>query len=254
MIIPRIIPCLLLRGKGLVKGVRFRNHQYIGDPINTVQLFNTKEVDEIVFLDITATKERRIPSTDLIQSVANECLVPFSVGGGIRSIEDIRTILRAGAEKVCLNTHAFENPEFVRAAAQKFGRQSIVVSVDLRKNVFGKYHVFTRCGRKKIRGDVVGLTKKMEELGAGEILLNFIDRDGTVSGYPIEMIQQVRRKIGIPLIALGGAGTFEHLRRGIAEGGADAVAAGTMFVLHGRRRAVLISYPNKEALARIRGE
>ena len=254
MLLPRIIPCLLLKGRGLVKGVRFKNHVYVGDPINTVEIFNTKEVDELLFLDITATHEKRIPSLELIQQLADECLMPFSVGGGIRSIQHIRDILSQGAEKVCINTAAVENPGLIQEASKYFGSQSIIVSIDFKQNRRNQYELYIRCGKKRVRQlEMLSFIQQMEELGVGEILLNSIDRDGTMSGYDLELIQTVSDQVKVPLIALGGAWTDQELKDGIEVGGASAVAAGSKFVFHGERRAVLINYPDHNALIEIRG-
>ncbi|GFK94188.1 Imidazole glycerol phosphate synthase subunit HisF [Fundidesulfovibrio magnetotacticus] len=254
MLLARVIPVLLLSGRGLVKGERFSGHRYLGDPINTVKIFDAKEVDELIILDIDATREHRLPPLELVQQVADQCLMPFGVGGGIRSVEDARRILEAGAEKVCLNTHALENPDLVSAIARDFGCQSVCVSLDVKKNWFGKPEVRTRCGSKAVSKDPVETARRMEQAGAGEIMVHCVDRDGTMQGYDIPLIQSVARAVEIPVIAAGGAGTVQDLRQAIAEGGASAAAAGAMFVFHGRRRAVLVSYPSKEELREIRGE
>ncbi|MBI4234980.1 imidazole glycerol phosphate synthase subunit HisF [Candidatus Peregrinibacteria bacterium] len=254
MLLPRVIPCLLLKGLGLVKGVQFKDHRYIGDPMNAVQIFNTMEADEMLFLDILATAENRIPDLDLIQKIADQSLMPFGVGGGIQNTTHIRDILRAGAEKVCLNTYALKNPDLITEAANIFGRQSLVVSIDIKKHKKGHYEVYTNCGSKLFSEDLQGVCVLMQEKGAGEILLNSIDRDGTMSGYALEIISEMSKYINVPLIICGGAGTIRDLKDGIHIGHASAVAAGSMFVFHGPRRAVLISYPDAKELAEIRGE
>lgn len=253
-LLPRIIPVLLLKGRGLVKGIQFKNHKYVGDPINAVQIFNTKQVDELFFLDITATKENRIPPLDLIQKIADQCLMPFGVGGGIKSVEDARAILNSGAEKVCLNSYALENPKIIEEISKTFGSQSIVVSIDIKKNFFGKTVVTTRNGKKKLKMDLIQILKVVQNSGAGEILLNNIERDGTCEGYDLEILRNVSDNVSIPVIACGGACELNHLRDGLTKGKASAVAAGSMFVLHGRRKAVLISYPDKDELIHIRGQ
>jgi imidazole glycerol-phosphate synthase subunit HisF len=254
MLLPRVIPVLLLSGKGLVKGIHFGNHSYIGDPINTVQIFNAKEVDELIFLDITATTEKRIPSLDVIQRIADQCLMPFSVGGGIKTIKDIRDILNAGAEKVCINTAVMENPAIISQAANNFGRQSLIVSIDVKPDQKGVYDAYSHCGTIKTGRDAVAVARQMADLGAGEIMINSIDRDGTITGYDLPLIQQVCQSVSIPVIACGGAGSLKHLQEGIKIGGASAVAAGSFFVYQGSRRAVLISYPSKQELMDIRGQ
>jgi cyclase len=239
----RIIPVLLLDGKGLVKGRHFKDFKYVGDPMNAVRIFNEKDVDELFFLDITATREERIPMIEMIEQIADECYMPFGVGGGIRTIEHIRDILRSGAEKVSVNSVAVENPQLIRNASEMFGRQSIVVSIDVKRNWRNKYVVYTHSGTKKTKLDTIAWAIKAEELGAGEILLNSIDRDGTGSGYDLDIIKAVSDSVEIPVIACGGAGRYHDLISAIDVGHASAVAAGSLFVFHGKHRAVLISYP-----------
>lgn len=251
MLEPRIIPCLLLKGKGLVKGAQFKNHRYVGDPINAVQIFNSKEVDEIIFLDIEATKNGRIPDPEFIQKIADQCLVPFAVGGGIRSLEDARKILRSGAEKVCLNSAAWESPQLITEIAEEFGSQSIVVSLDYKKNLWGKKEAYIKCGTQKIKGSLEELAQLAEKQGAGELLLNSIDRDGSREGYEIDLIRDVSKNLKIPVIAQGGAGSEDDLKEVLQH--TDAAAAGSLFVFHGRRQGVLISYPAKEQLRVIKG-
>lgn len=238
----RIIPCLLLKNKGLVKTVKFSKNKYIGDPINAVRVFNQKEVDELIFLDITATIENRGPSMDLLSKIASECFMPFAYGGGIHSLDVVREILNLGVEKVVINSYAFENPSFINRVAEHFGSQSIIVSVDVRKNLFGKYEVYAYGGRENTKKDPVEYVIQMEKFGAGEIFLNSIDRDGTQNGYDIELIRRVSEKVGIPVIACGGAGKIEDFEEAINDGKASAVAAGSMFVFTGPHRAVLINY------------
>ncbi|MEW6602893.1 MAG: HisA/HisF-related TIM barrel protein, partial [Nitrospirota bacterium] len=190
MLKTRIIPCLLLKDRGLVKTTRFKDARYLGDPINIVRIFNDKEADELVFLDITATAENRRPPIKLLTDIAGECFMPLAYGGGIRSIEDIREILALGAEKVVVNSHAVENPSFIRKAVEYFGSQSIVVSMDVKRNFWGKDEIFTCSGRKPAGIDPVSFASLMEETGAGELLVNSIDRDGTMSGYDIGLVKK----------------------------------------------------------------
>ncbi len=248
MLITRVIPCLLLRRAALVKTVRFKNPSYVGDPINTVRIFNEKEVDELVFLDITATPESRGPQLELIAEISRECFMPFGYGGGIRTLEDVRNVLATGAEKAILNTSAWKNPGLVTEAAAQFGSQSIVVSMDVKRSLFGKQQVVVGCGREKTGQDPVAYAKRMAELGAGELLLTSVDRDGTFEGYDLELVQQVSRAVGIPVVACGGAGNLQHLREVVRDGGASAAAAGSLFVFQGAHRAVLINYPEREKL------
>jgi cyclase len=251
MLMPRIMPCLLLKGRGLVKGEKFKAHKYVGDPINAVRIFNDKEVDELLFLDITATQEKRIPPLDLIQTIADQCLMPFGVGGGIRTVDDAREILARGAEKVCLNTAAVETPSVVSEIANRFGSQSVIVSIDVKLSLLNKYRVRTHCSRKKTHLHPVEFAQLMEKHGAGEILLNDIDRDGTMLGYNIPLIKEVASAVSVPVIVCGGAGKYCDLAAPITHAGASAVAAGSLFVFHGRRKAVLLNYPSmieKDAL------
>lgn len=249
MILPRIIPCLLLKGKGLVKGVNFKDHTYVGDPINAIRIFNEKEVDELIFLDITATAEKRIPPLDLIQTIADQCLMPFAVGGGITTVQQARDILSRGAEKVCINTSVIDRPEVITQISGIFGTQAVVVSIDFKRNWRGRYETYIRCGSKSASRHPIDLAQEMEAIGAGEIMLNAIDRDGTQSGYDIDLIKQVSEAVSVPVIACGGAGSKEDLAAGLKSGQASAVAAGSLFVFHGRRRAVLINFPSKEERA-----
>lgn len=251
MLKTRVIPCLLLKGQGLVKTVKFKNPRYVGDPVNAVKIFNDKEVDELIFLDIDATVEGRKPPFKLISEIASECFMPLSYGGGVRDLEDIKTILKLGVEKVILNTYAIENPAFVREASERYGNQSIVVAIDAKRNMFGKYEVFSHAGKRKTRLNLVDHAKEMERLGAGEIFLNSIDRDGTMEGYDIEMIKKITESVSIPVVACGGAGNVDHFAEAVIKGGASAVAAGSMFVFHGKHRAVLITYPSIHELERV---
>jgi cyclase len=243
MLRTRVIPCLLLKNNGLVKTVKFKDPKYVGDPINAVKIFNDKEVDELIFLDITATIENRRPNFKLISDIASECFMPFSYGGGIRDLSDAKNLFSLGIEKIIVNSYAHENVSFLKEASELFGSQSVVVSMDIRKNLFGKYEVFTQSGTKNTKLDPISFAKKVESMGAGEICLNSIDRDGTMKGYDIELIKQVSESVSIPIIASGGCGKIEDFRDAVINGGASGVAAGSIFVFHGKHRAVLISYP-----------
>lgn len=247
---PRVIPVLLLRNLGLVKSVKFKNHNYIGDPINAVKLFNDLRADELVFLDILASKEQRTIQLSFVQKVGDECNMPFSVGGGIKTISDIKQILNAGAEKVIINSYAAENPDFIKQAAEEFGSSTIVVSIDVKKNLFGKENTYILGGTKSTSYNAVDFAKLMEEKGAGELIINSIEKDGTMEGYDLALTKKVSEAVTIPVIACGGAGTYSHLNEGI-KSYASAVAAGSMFIYHGPRKAVLINYPSKEELQKI---
>ena len=249
---PRIIPCLLLKNKGLVKTVRFKDPTYIGDPINAVKIFNDKQADELVFLDITATNEGRTISLDLVRKLSDECFMPFAVGGGFNKIEQIKKAFKFGAEKVCINTAAITNTNLIKEASRIFGNQSIIACMDVKKSLFGKYQVLTHSGTKNTKLDPVQTALELEHAGAGEIFLNSIDNDGMMAGYDIELIKKVAERVNVPLIASGGAGTLEHFVDAVHNGKASAVAAGSMFVFHGRRRAVLITYPTNEEIRGIK--
>ena len=248
MIRTRVIPCLLLKGEGLVKTTNFTNPKYIGDPINAVKIFNDKEVHELVFLDITASIEKRSLRLDYISDIASECFMPLGYGGGIKTVKQAEDIFNQGVEKVIINSYAIENPSFVHELADLFGSQSIVVSIDVKKNFFGNYQTYTYSGKTKTRWDPVTWAKEAERLGAGEIFLNSIDRDGMMNGYDIPLIKSVSASVSIPVIACGGAGKVEDFGTAVHDGGASAVAAGSMFVYYGKHRAVLINFPNDEDL------
>ena len=247
MLRTRVIPCLLLKGQGLVKTVQFKNPVYVGDPINAVRIFNDKEVDELVFLDITATIEKRPPQFDLIADIATECFMPFGIGGGIHDIETASRLLKMGSEKVVFNTSA-TNLEIISEAAEVCGSQSVVVSMDVKKSRFGGYQVFTQSGHHNTKKDPVEFAKAVEQAGAGEIFLNSIDRDGTYQGYDIQLIRSVSSSVEIPVVACGGAGKLSDFQDAVVNGGASAVSAGSLFVFHGPHKAVLINYPTQSQL------
>ena len=253
MLATRVIPSLLLKGSGLVKTTKFKNPVYIGDPINAIKIFNTKEVDELVLLDITASKERRGPAFETIRNITDECFMPLSYGGGIRSIDDIRAILKAGIEKIVVNHAAIADPELIKKAASEFGSQAIIVSIDVKKSLLGGYQVYSSSGAKVSEKDPVRWARMAEGLGAGEIYLTAVDHEGTMKGYDLELIQSVSSAVRIPVIASGGAAAIEDFRMAKFQGGASAVAAGAMFVFQGPHRAVLITYPPRDALERALG-
>lgn len=248
MLKTRVMPCLLLKGRGLVKTIRFKNANYIGDPINTIRIFNEKEVDELILLDITATPEGKRPSFQLIEEVASECFMPLTYGGGIRTIEDMRTIFSLGVEKIAINSFAHEDPTFITRCAHAFGSQSVIVSIDAKRSWRGTYRAHSRSGTMKSRQDAPEWARSAQALGAGEILLTSIDRDGTYDGYDIDLVHRVSSAVTIPVIACGGAGTIEDFTAAVTKGGASAVAAGSMVVYQGRHRGVLINFPSPEEL------
>ncbi|NMC79718.1 MAG: imidazole glycerol phosphate synthase subunit HisF [Chloroflexi bacterium] len=248
MLMPRVMPCLLLKDGSLVKTIKFKDPGYIGDPINAIRIYNEKEVDELIFLDITATIEAKRPPFKVLSEIASECFMPVAYGGGIRHLEDIQEIFSLGIEKVVINTYAAEKPDFVRQAADKFGTQSIVASIDVRKKLLGRYEVYTQGGRKGTGLDPVAYAIQMQQQGAGEIMLTAIDRDGTQEGYDIELLRKVTAAVDVPVIASGGAGKVTDFGLAVKEGGASACAAGSMVVYYGRNRAVLINFPTRAEL------
>jgi len=248
MLKTRIIPCLLLRNESLVKTIQFKKYGYIGDPANTCRIFNELEVDELAFLDITASKEKRGPNFKILQEIADECFMPLSYGGGIRSLSDAERIFNTGFEKIVLNTSPFDNPGMIGELSRAFGSQSVIVAIDVRRNLFGKYQVFSLSGTISQKKNPVEWAKEVQEQGAGEILLTAIDREGTWKGFDIELTSQVCRAISIPVIANGGAGCVEHIGTVVKDGKASAVALGSMVVYQGKDLGVLVNFPDKKQL------
>ncbi len=243
----RVIPVLLIQNGGLVKSIKFKQHKYVGDPINAVRIFNDKEVDEIVILDISASKEKRGPNIAQIADIAGEAFMPLAYGGGITSIDQVKQILFNGAEKVILNTSALDNPELITEIANQFGSQSVVVSIDVQKNWLGQYKVYRDCGAQSTSFTPEALATQAAELGAGELFLTSIDQDGTFGGFNLSLVERVANAVNIPVIACGGAAEVAHFRQAVQKG-ASAVAAGSMFVFQRPHRAVLISYPTPQEL------
>ena len=244
---PRVIPALLLKGQGLVKTVQFKNPRYIGDPINAVRIFNDLEVDELMLLDIMATRENRCISTEIVKQVGDEAYMPFAVGGGITTLAQAVALISAGAEKVVINSAFARNPAFIKELAAELGNQSVVVSLDVKKNWLGKYEVYSAGGSTKSKSALTDLVRQAQDSGAGELLLNSIGHEGLMKGYDLELIRSVSSVVQIPVVACGGAGSIKHLREA-ADAGAHALAAGSLFVYHGPRNAVLVNYPEKEDL------
>lgn len=244
----RVIPSLLLKDGGLVKTVKFNKPKYIGDPLNAIKIFNDKEADELMFLDIQASRLQRDPNYDLIAEITGECFMPLSYGGGIRNIEQIRKLLFMGVEKVVLNSYAFENPSFIKQATDVFGSSTIVVSIDVKKDWLGRTCVYSYSGEKKTPYNPVEAALLMEKMGVGEIVVNSIDQDGTMGGYDVALTKSIADAVGVPVIALGGASKISDFSDVIYNGNASAAAAGSMFVFHGNHRAVLITYPTSKEL------
>ena len=245
----RIIPCLLLKDSGLVKTVNFNKYNYIGDPINTCRIFNELEVDELTFLDISATVANKEPNYKVLQEISEECFMPVSYGGGIRNIQQVEKILSIGFEKVIINSAAYEDKKLISEIANHFGSQSLIISIDYKKNIFGKYQVYGLSGTKNYKVHPVEWAKEVKEYGAGEILLTSIDREGTWKGYDLELTKQVTEKVNLPVIANGGAGNIDDIADVVKDGGASAVALGSMVVYQAKDMGVLINFPDRELLS-----
>jgi cyclase len=244
---PRIIPCLLVKNGGLVKTVRFDNPKYVGDPINAVRIFNEKEVDELIVADIDATVRGREPDHTMIRNLAAECRMPLCYAGGVRTPEQVERIINLGVEKVGISSAALQTPELISESAKRVGNQSIVVVLDVKKDGLpGRYEVLTHNGTRKTGLDPVEFAKRAEALGAGEILINSIDRDGEMKGYDLDLVDQVRDAVSLPLSVLGGAGSVADIEGLIRHYGIIGAAAGSLFVFKGRYRAVLINYPSRD--------
>jgi cyclase len=225
----RIIPCLDVKDGRVVKGVQFVGLRDAGDPVEQARVYDAAGADELTFLDITASHENRDTILDVVARTAEQCFMPLTVGGGVRQVEDIRRLLLAGADKVSINSAAVARPEFVREAAEKYGDQCIVVAIDARQTAPGRWEVFTHGGRKPTGLDAVGWAERMAESGAGEILLTSMDRDGTKSGFDLELTRTVSDAVPVPVVASGGVGTLDHLVDGVVKGGASAVLAASIF-------------------------
>jgi cyclase len=245
MLRPRIIPCLLIYQKGLVKTVKFKEPKYIGDPLNAVRIFNEKESDELLVLDIDATIENREPDYKMIEKLAAECRMPLCYGGGVKTVEQAQRIFALGVEKIAISSGAVAKPELVSEMAMRVGSQSVVVVLDVRKAILSrKYEIYTHNGKKNTGKNPVEFAADLEKLGAGEIVINSIDRDGMMTGYDILLIESIWNNTSLPVTALGGAGSLEDIRNLIAKYRNIGAAAGSLFVFKGIYKAVLINYPN----------
>lgn len=249
----RVIPCLLLKDESLVKTVKFKEYNYIGDPINTVRIFNELEVDELVFLDITASKENRKPNFKFLESIACECFMPLAYGGGLDNFDDVQRIFSIGFEKVVINSANFTQPDLISQISKVYGAQAVIGSIDYKKNFFGKTVVHSMGGSKKEELSPVDLAKELERRGAGEIILTSMDRDGTWEGYDLKLIKEVSDALTIPVVANGGAGTVEHLGAAVKDSGASAVAVGSMVVYQKKDMGVLVNFPDKKKIKEILG-
>ncbi|SPO53943.1 putative imidazole glycerol phosphate synthase subunit hisF2 [Pseudomonas sp. JV551A1] len=248
MVRRRVIPCLLLKDRGLVKTVKFKEPKYVGDPINAIRIFNEKEVDELVLLDIEASRLNREPNYELIAEVAGECFMPICYGGGIKTLGHAEKVFSLGIEKIAINTAALDDLSLIRQIADKFGSQSVVGSMDCRKGFWSGYSVYSENGTKDTKRQPVEWAQELEAAGVGEIFLNSVDRDGTQKGFDISLVESVVSQVHVPVIACGGAGSTADLIDLFDRTGVSAVAAGSLFVFHGKHRAVLISYPDINVL------
>ena len=243
---PRVIPVLLLNYDHLVKSVGFRDYRYIGDPINAVRIFNELEADELTFLDISATRNNRLISLDLVRAIGEESNMPFNVGGGICDIAQIKDVIGAGAEKVIIGSYAVTNPDFIIKASDEFGSSTITVCIDVKKKFFGAEQVWAINGTKPSGIDPLEFAKLMEKNGAGEIIIQSISRDGKMNGYDLSLVKRIATNIDIPTVALGGAGSLDDLRKVYTEAHATGLAAGSLFVYYDKNKGVLINYPGKQ--------
>lgn len=245
MLRPRIIPCLLVHDKGLVKSVNFKDYKYVGDPINAVRIFNEKEVDELMVLDIDASVENREPDYKMIENLATECRMPLCYGGGVKTVAQAQKIFSLGVEKIAISSVLFEDLSIVSKMAEKVGTQSVVAVLDVKKKFLGGYEVYTHNGKTKTGKNPIEFAKELEQLGVGEIVINSIDHDGVMKGYDLALVEKVRDVISIPMTVLGGAGTLTDIGKLIKKFGIIGSAAGSLFVFKGVYKAVLINYPKR---------
>lgn len=246
MLRSRIIPCLLVHNKGLVKTRKFKDPKYVGDPINAVKIFNEKEVDELMVLDIDASREGRGPDFKMIKDLAIECRMPFCYGGGVTNVEQAKRIINLGAEKVAISSAALNDIHLVKKIGAAVGVQSVVVVLDVKKKLLGGYDIYTLNGTKKMKPKFKDFISQLNALGVGEIVINSIDQDGEMKGYDLSLAESVRDVCDVPITILGGAGTFEDIKHLIEKFQIIGAAAGSFFVFKGKYRAVLISYPDRK--------
>jgi imidazole glycerol-phosphate synthase subunit HisF len=245
---PRIIPVLLLHNGLIVKSEQFKKYTYIGDPLNAVRIFNELMADELIILDIDASKKKQVISLQIVKEIAEEAMMPFSVGGGINDTKQIRNILAAGVEKVIIGSHAIVDPSFIKRAADEFGSSAITVCIDCKKNFWGQEKVWSMNGTKESRFNPTDFAQLLEENGAGELIVQSIGNDGMMTGYNLNSIKNIAEKVSIPVVALGGAGCLLDLQKARIEGNATGLAAGSIFVYYDKSKAVLINYPNKNEI------
>jgi imidazole glycerol-phosphate synthase subunit HisF len=246
----RVIPCLLLRNGGLVKTLKFADPKYVGDPINAIRIFNDKEVDELMVLDITASKEKKEPNYALIEQFASECFMPLSYGGGINTMEQAQRLFNSGIEKICLQSAVLNDLSLVKKLSDKWGSSSILVSVDVKKNWMGQPRLYSAATGKTLDKKWTDFMLEAVKAGAGEIILNAVDRDGTMKGMDTELVKEAAKILSVPLVAVGGAGSLADIKAAV-DAGASAVSAGAFFVFQGPHRAVLITYPKYNELIQL---
>lgn len=247
---PRVIPTLLVEDGELVKTIQFKNSIYLGDPINTVRLLNDMEVDELVVLDISASKQDKGPNFSLVEDIRNEAFMPLAYGGGIHTVSQVQDLISMGVEKVSLNKTLLDNPNIVKEASQLIGSQSIIGSIDIKKSLFGKYKIFSHTDKKYLQSDLAGYLETLETLGVGELLINLVDRDGTWKGYDLNFVEDIARYVNVPLVICGGASSLDDLKL-VTLSGADAAAAGSLFSFQGKDQGVLTNYPSSGELDKL---
>ena len=245
---PRVIPVLTIMGEDLVKTTQFKNPRYLGDPINAVKIFNEKMVDELCILDIGASNNNTSINFDILETIASQAFMPLSYGGGIKTLEDVKKILKMGYEKVIINSAFSYNPYLIKEASDFAGSSSVVLGVDIKPNRLNKYLVYTESGSKKLSIDIESYIQEGIKFGCGEVLLNSIDRDGMMTGYPLEMLGKLVKSIEVPMIVCGGAGSIQDLSLAVNKAKVSAVAAGSLFVYYGKQKAVLINFPSEDEL------
>lgn len=251
MLLTRYIPCLLLKNTGLVKTIKFKNPKYVGDPINTVRIFNEKEVDELIFLDIEATPQGREPNYKLLSEIADECFMPLAYGGGIKTLEQAIKIFKIGIEKIAINSAAHHNLKLITEIATIYGSQAVVGVIDVKKNFFGKFEAVSNSASDKHKQSPEEWAKELVKAGVGEIMITSVDKEGTWEGIDIAMLKRITDTVNVPVIAHGGAGNIEHLKDAVKNGGASAVAMGSMVVYQKKDFGVLINFPDKKILEKI---
>lgn len=252
MLRSRVSPCLLVHNKGLVKTVKFKDAKYVGDPINAVKIFNEKEVDELIVLDIDATVENKAPDYQMIRHLANESRMPLCYGGGIKTPQQAQEIIKLGVEKVAISSEALSNPSVLKEMADIIGKQSVVVVLDVKKTLFGSYEIYTHNGNKKVKKKLEQVISELEKIGIGELVINSIDQDGMMKGYDLKLAEKARELASVPLTILGGAGRVEDILELVEKFKVIGASAGSLFVFKGVYKAVLISYLTKDALSKIR--